>query len=145
MIELTERQMQIWRMYTKGLSSSDIAKALNVSRQFIHKTLRILESKIYNGLIGVAKANKVEIREIDIKKGFLRGYSPEFRTEVFVTFSVANGIQVWYRHPANCRTCSMREECRRMLREEAKERGITLESEEPGDMAEELFNKLRGG
>jgi hypothetical protein len=38
----------------------------------------------------------------------------------------------------------MRKECLRILREEARERGITLRADEPDEMAEELFRNLGG-
>ena len=87
----------------------------------------------------MAKTNKIEIHEINAKKGYLRGYSPEFRTDVFITLSAKNGVQVWYRHRGNCRECRMRDECVRILQSEAEERGIGLKEAEPDKMAEELF------
>ena len=142
MIELTERQMEIWRLCIRGVSASEISRILNVSRQFVHKAINLLELKVYRLLTGVAKANRIEIYEVNAKKGYLRGYSPEFGTDVFITFSAKNGVQVWYRHRGNCRECRMRNECVRILRDEAEERGMELKEVEPDKMAEELFQAI---
>jgi IS30 family transposase len=144
MIDLTERQIVLWKLKLKGLSPSEIAVNLNISRQAVHRALKSIESKVYKALIGVAKANRIEIREINVEKGYLIGWSPEFRCDVFVTFSASNGVQVWYRHKGNCRNCKMRDECIRILMREAEERGLNIEANEPCVMAEELFRKLRG-
>jgi predicted transcriptional regulator len=142
MIELTQRQIDLWRLSVRGLSLSEIASALKISRQAVHKGLQSLETKIYKALIGVAKANRIEIREINAKKGYLVGWSPEFGVEVIITFSAKNGVQVWFRHKGDCKNCSMREECRRILLNEAEERGIELKEDEPCKMAEELFRRI---
>ena len=64
MIDLTERQIVLWKLKLKGLSPSEIAVNLNISRQAVHRALKSIESKVYKALIGVAKANRIEIREI---------------------------------------------------------------------------------
>jgi hypothetical protein len=144
MVELTDKQLILWKLKQNGLGLTEIASLLRVSRQAVHKGLQSVETKIYRALIDAAKANRIEIRKIDTEKGFLAGWSPEFRVDVIVTFSAKNGIQVWYRHKGDCKSCSMREECKAILLSEAEERGITLPDDEPSRLAEVMFKELLG-
>lgn len=145
MISLTDRQVLLWRLKRRGLSLGEIAKELGVSRQAVHKGLRVVEGKIRGALLSTAKACRIDVREVDAKRGYLWGWSPWMSTEVYVTFSAKNGVQVWFRHEADCRNCPLQEECRRILLSEAEERGIDLrddEDVEPSELAEEFFSKL---
>ena len=141
---LTQRQYLFWRLRILGLSIIEIAKKFNISRQAVHKCLRSADAKIYNALTSVARANRVMIKKVDVRNGFLIGWSPIFKTEVFITYSFKNGVQVWFKHEGDCKNCSLRDECRSIILSEAKERNITLSNinEEPTKLAEEFFNKL---
>jgi len=145
---LTFRQFTLWKMKRSGLSISEIASRLGISRQAVHKGLQAVEAKISRALILTAKASRIEIRRIDLERGFLVGYSPGLNVDVYVTFSYSNGVQIWFKHEGNCRECSLRENCKRIIVNEAKERGIELpnvESMEPSELAEILFRKLEAG
>ena len=142
MVELTNKQLTLWRLKQSGLSLAEMASLLKVSRQAIHKNLQSVETKIYKALINAAKSNRIEIRKIDIDRGLLVGWSPEFRVDVIITFSTRNGVQVWYKHKGDCKNCSMREECKTILLNEAEERGLTITGGEPSELAEELFKRL---
>ncbi|RLI86193.1 MAG: hypothetical protein DRP01_04705 [Archaeoglobales archaeon] len=99
-------------------------------RQAVHRALKSIELKVYKALIGVAKANRIEIREVNAEKGYLIGWSPEFKCEVSVTFSTSNGVQVWYRRKGDCRNCGMREECKRILMRGVEERGLSVKADQ---------------
>ncbi len=148
MIYLTEKQLLLWRLRQSGLTLSEIATKLGISRQAVHKTMQTVENKVYEALISAAAASKVEIRRIDAKRGILVGWSPWLKTEVYITFSSRNGLQIWFKHEGDCKTCPLREDCRKILLNEAEERGIELPASreiEPSKLAEILFDKLLEG
>ena len=142
---LTERQLLLWRMRMKGMSLSEIASRLGISRQAVHKGLQAAENKVYKALVSAAAASKIEVRRIEVEKGILVGWSPWLRTYVYITFSSRNGVQIWFRHEGDCKACPLRDECMRMLLSEAEERGIKLPSPdemEPIQPADILFEKI---
>lgn len=135
-------------MKSKGFSEARIAKEFGVARQTIHKTLKVAHSKVYAALQEEAKINKIRIMTIDPSKGILLGYSPHFKTEALITFSVRNGIQVWYKHEGDCNSCDQLHVCKEVLLAEAKDRNIQLpenaDSIKPSKLAEILFKKILG-
>jgi len=145
----TTNQKLIWDMKSKGFSEARIAKEFGVARQTIHKTLKVAHSKVYAALQEEAKINKIKIMTIDPAKGFLVGYSPHFKTKALITFSVRNGVQVWYKHEGDCESCDQLQVCREVLMAEAKDRNIQLpenaDSIKPSKLAEILFEKITGG
>jgi len=147
MMGLTKRQAVLWRLRSLGFSVSEIARRLGISRQAVHKNLQAIESKVYRGLISTANTIRIEIRKIDIEKGYLVGWSPGLNMDVYITFSTKNGIQVWFKHEGECRKCPLRDECRKIILSEAIERNIELPKEpdiEPTKLADIFFKKLTG-
>ncbi|MCD6510780.1 MAG: hypothetical protein J7L11_10400 [Thermoprotei archaeon] len=145
MMPLTDRQLSLWRLKRSGLRISEIAARLGISRQAVHKGLRAVEAKIYRALVSAAMASKVEIRNIDVEKGLLVGWSPWLKVDVYILFSAKNGVQIWFKHEGNCRECPLRDDCRSLLLDEAEERGIMLpkgEDIEPSQLAKMFFKKL---
>ena len=143
---LTLKQRNIWSLFKKGLSQSDIANKFRISRQTVNKTLTTIRAKLSKALMEAARINRIEVRRIDPLKGILVGYSPDLNSEVVITFSAKNGIQVWYKHEGNCENCRMKEECMKILLSEAEERGIKLSEEDrskkPSELAKILFSKI---
>lgn len=146
-LNVTDRQLSLWKMRRSGLSVSEIAAKLGISRQAVHKGLQAVEAKIYRALTSAAAAVKAEIKRIDVGKGVLVGWSPWLKVDVYITFSARNGVQVWFRHKGNCRECPLRNDCRSLLLGEAEERGVELprdEDLEPSKLAEIFFERLLG-
>jgi len=144
---LTKRQALIWRLRVLGLGISEIGRRIGISRQAVHKNIKAIESKIYGGLISTANSIKIDIRKIDIKNGYLVGWSPGLNMEVYITFSTRNGFQVWFKHEGECNKCPLRDECRRIILSEARERNIPLPNDpniEPTELADIFFKKLLG-
>jgi hypothetical protein len=100
-------------------------------------------------LTDAAQLARLDIRKIDLRNGFLSGYSPTWRTDVLVTFSVANGIQVWYKGEGDCSDCTKIESCRQTLIRESEERGIPLPRDKgrtnPSHLADNLFKVILEG
>jgi hypothetical protein len=63
---------------------------------------------------------------VNLVEGIMNAYSPAHRLPVVVSFSKANGINVWYLYEGNCRGCHLEGTCRRTLENEAEERGVSL-------------------
>lgn len=140
---LTPRQKLIWDLKRKGFSEVGVARELKVTRQTIHKALDSANSKVCMALEEAAKINKIRVKLVDPARGILAGYSPNFKTEVLITFSAKNGVQVWYEHEGDCKNCDQLQVCKEFLISEAKERNIKLpesaNSLSPSKLAELLF------
>jgi transcriptional regulator len=145
---LTARQIKIWALHGTGLIESDIAHSLDVTRQTVHKALDIANGKVSEALIEAAHANRIQVKNVNPVSGVLIGYSPAFKTNTMVTFSKRNSVQVWYKDKEHCEDCNQIESCRKMLIDEAEERGIQLPEEKdsimPSKLADILFSKIVG-
>ena len=143
---LTPKQLNFWNLRRKGMSQAEVSRKIGVTPQTTNKTFNVIDSKISRALTDAAQLHRLDIRQIDIKNGYLLGYSPTWRTEVLITFSVANGIQVWYKGEGDCSECSKLESCRQMLIRESEERGIPLPRERirvnPSLLADNLFKSI---
>lgn len=143
---LTSYQGMVWGLFRKGLSQTEIASQLEVSRQAIHKTLDKANNRVLRALLDTAQINKLDIRKVDSVKGVLVGYSPGFRSRVFIIYSPKNGVQMWYEHQGQCEGCQRREECTKKLLETAKEWEIGITKDEtmlpPTLLAEKMFAEV---
>lgn len=112
----------------------------------MNKAFNSIDAKISKALSEAANVNRLEIRRIDTKQGYLLGYSFALNKETLVTFSSRNGVQVWYRGEGSCESCSWQRSCREVLLDEAEERGIRLpkgsEEIQPSRLADYLFDRI---
>ncbi len=143
---LTPKQRQLWNLKNSGIPEATIARKLCITRQTVHQTIDTANLKISEALEETAKINKIEIQKLIPEKGFLAGYSVHFKTQVFITFSATNGVQVWYKHEGNCEKCKKIETCRSILLAEAKDRNFLLLDDTskilPSKLADALFTKI---
>lgn len=143
---LTPKQLNFWSLRRKGLTQAELSRRIGVTPQTTNKTLSVIDSKISRALTDAAQLQRLDIRQIDLKNGYLLGYSATWRTDVLVTFSVANGIQVWYKGEGDCSECSKLESCRQALVRESEERGISLPRDRtkatPSQLADNLFKTI---
>ena len=144
-IPINERQFEFWKMRRNGMANVEIAKKSNISRQAVSKALQGIDSKISKVLLDMARANHIEIKKVNPERGILFGYLPQLKTDVIVFVSSKHGVQVWYSHKGDCDSCNRYKDCMELLWDYAEEIGIKLkESDNPTDLADELFEKLRG-
>jgi hypothetical protein len=145
---LTLTQKTIWDLKSTGLNESGIARKLGVTRQTVHKSLDIANTKILESLKETAKINNLKIEHVDPFAGVLVGYSVHFKTKALITFSAKNGLRTWYKHEGDCKNCEQLQTCKQALLAEAKERNLQLpdntESMLPTEFAEKLFAKILG-
>ncbi len=86
---------------------------------------------------------------MNLVDGVMEAYSPAYRVQVIVSLSSVNGVRVWYLYEGNCGSCGRARSCRKMLEDEADERGIELASDErgiqPTELALNIFSRYIGG
>jgi len=146
---LTPKQMRFWRLRFEGFTQAEISRKMGVTRQTVNKALSVVDSKVAKALLEAAQLNRVEIRKIDVERGFLLGRSLSLGMETLITFSDENGIQIWYRGEGHCSECELLKSCREKLLAEARLRGIDLAKEaemmQPSKLADLLFEKIMEG
>jgi len=146
---LTPRQREMWSLARRGFRESEISRELDVSRQSVHIMLNAARNKVVQALNEAAEVNRIQVRRMDVEKGILLGYSPEFDHKVVVTYSPKHGIKVWYAHDKECEQCKFDKSWVKTILEEAQERGITLSTKElrlpPPELAKTVFEKILSG
>jgi len=142
---LTLRQASIWGMRRKGIKQAEIARRMGVQRQGINRAFMAIDSKVGKALGEAARLNKLSVYRVDLVNGILEAYSPVYKVPVIISFSEANGVQVWYLYEGRCNECERTGTCRKVLRAEAKERKIQLSEEDeklpPTRLAKKIFSK----
>jgi hypothetical protein len=147
-MQLTPNQSRVFDLVTEGLSFSDIARKLSVTKQHIHQTYHLTTSLILSGLIDVARVNQVEVRKVDPARGVLWGYSPWLGSQVFITFTPKRGVRVWnwVERPDEVHDRELLEAAKSYLIELTTRNKIILTSKEealhPAKLAQLVFSRL---
>ena len=140
-----EKQFEFWVLRRNGLPNINIAKHFGVSRQAVSRALLSMDKRIEEVLFEMARANRIEVEKLDPKKGILFGKSIPFKANAIIFVSVKRGMQVWYEHEGECRSCERYRECIELLWDFADEMQLKLHStNDPTKVADELFEKLKG-
>ncbi|MHA1967836.1 MAG: hypothetical protein ACW964_08545 [Candidatus Hodarchaeales archaeon] len=140
----TKTQVELWFLKRSMHSGAAIAKRKNVSSAFVSKALKEANKRITSILQETARTNKISLNLLDSELGFARGHSRMFDLKAYITFSPANGVQVWYDHKGDCATCEDFAGCRKHLMQEYRERDIEVKNPalRPTDLGEHLFQIL---
>lgn len=138
----TQRQFEFWLKRREGKKNVEIAQEYNITKQAVGKALQAADRKILKTLIEMAQANRIEIRHIDEEKGFLYGRSSQLNRDAAIFLSKKHGIQVWYDHTGDCRTCEHTQKCTEILSELADELGVDIEIVNPSKDAEKIFEVI---
>jgi hypothetical protein len=139
-----EKQFEFWVLRRNGLPNINIAKHFGVSRQAVSRALLSMDKHIEEILLEMAAANRIEVEKLDSKKGILFGKSVPFKASAIIFVSVKHGMQVWYEHEGECRSCERYRECIELLWDFADEMKLKLQStNDPTKIADELFEKLK--
>jgi hypothetical protein len=139
-----EKQFKFWVLRRNGIPNINIANIFGVSRQAVSRALLIMDKRIEEVLLEMAKANQIEVEKISSKKGVLFGKSVPFQARAIIFVSSKHGMQVWYEHEGDCGSCDRYRECIELLWDFAEEMQVKLKSsEDPTKIADELFLKLK--
>jgi len=139
-----DKQFGFWTLRRSGVPNIAIANRLGISRQAVSRALLLMDEKIDSTLRGMAQSNQIAIEKINAERGILIGRSIPFQATAIIFVSEKYGVQVWYEHDGNCRTCQRYTECIELLWDYAAELGIRIEkTADPTKMAEELFLKVK--
>jgi hypothetical protein len=140
-----KRWDQFWKKRRNGATIADIAKENAISTQAVYKALNSKNSKIESLLLTTAKANRIRVYHYSDVEGFLWGYSPAFKSDVYITYSPKTGTQVWHEQEGDCTQCDALAECLWILKTEAEERKIPLPktSDNPTQLALYLFEIIK--
>ncbi len=146
---LSPRQREIWGLRRSGKTESEISRELSISRQSVHIMLDAAQSKVLQALNEAASVNRIQVNRLDVEKGVVAGYSPEFSHKVVVTYSPRNGVRIWYEHDDDCKQCRLDTEWLKIILEEAEERRVKLSQRElrlpPAQLAKVVFQRILGG
>jgi len=139
-----EKQFGFWKMRRSGMSNVSIANELGITRQGVSQALLAMNEKIEASLREMAQANRIQIDGIDVGRGVLFGRSIPFQTNAYILVSEKHGMQVWYEHDGDCKTCGEFTQCIEFIWDFASELGIRIEkTADPTKMADELLAKIR--
>ena len=146
---LTGRQLHVWDLLRSGLSQSQIARKLSISRQAVNQLVQAIPQKVTAALSDAAKLNRVEPRYVDSNKGVLFGWSREFEAEVVITLNPGVGLRVWYQHSfGRCNVCQDRRQCKSTLLRISEDLGISLTQQErelePSRLSSVVFSRVPG-
>lgn len=144
----SKRQVELWSLRrNQHKRTGQIAKRKKISLAAVSKTLREADERIRILLENAAKMNKIRIDKLSSQLGYARGFSLVFKVTVYITYSPANGVQVWYEHEGPCEGCEKLGECRIAILQEYEERQILVlnSSMRPTDLGELLFKKIEEG
>ena len=146
---LTGRQLDVWRMLHEGISQSEIARRLGISRQAVGQLAHSIPIRVTAALTDAAALNRVRPTLIDSNKGVLVGWSNEFRTETVITLNPKVGLRMWYKHDlGHCKICPDSKKCTALLLENAREFGVHLAKHEktlePSELSGLVFSRILG-
>jgi len=142
---LTPRESLIWTLSRRIDSVTEISDELGISRQAVYKSLKVIESKIEQAFTEALNSNRLELIEMNTTEGVAKAYSHAYNLPVIISLSEANNLKLWYLYEGNCKRCKLELACKKMLAEEAKERGIKLSNTdleiEPTKLAIKIFSR----
>lgn len=92
---LTPRLFDTWELRRTGLSQSDIALKLGISRQAVNQALVGATGKVTRALADAATINKNAIEGINSTTGILTGWSREFSDKAVISTKRRDEMQIW--------------------------------------------------
>lgn len=141
---INEKQFEFWKLRRARIPNVSIATNFGISRQAVSKAIISMDRKVETALCEMAAANRINIIKSNPQLGVLFGRSVPFGVDAIIFVSGKHGLQVWYEHDGDCKSCDEYAKCIELLWDFSDELGIALlRVSDPTKMAEDLFAKIK--
>lgn len=141
---INEKQFEFWKLRRSKMPNISIAINFGISRQAVSKAIISMDRKVETAMCEMAAANRINILKRNPQLGVLFGRSVPFGVDAIIFVSSKHGLQVWYEHDGDCKSCEEYAKCVELLWDFSDELGIALHQvADPTKMAEELFAKVK--
>ncbi|MHA1215599.1 MAG: hypothetical protein ACTSR2_06855 [Candidatus Hodarchaeales archaeon] len=127
---MSKYEFEVYKKTSEGISTKDIAEALNKSEGSIRKTRVIVRKKIEKELYKAARTLRLDLDLSKIPKdsGLLIGFDWIHNTKVYLIFTISKGILAWWEHECKTEECLKRNQ--ETLELICREKGVELSPEE---------------
>lgn len=150
---LSNQEAIVWNEFQKGKSTGTIAEEQegeNMSPAYVSRVLNRARKKISQALEEHAESHRLDVESLQDYKGLLIGFDYQANAQVYIVYTEAPGVIVWYRHDSYagklCPECPKEAECSEALDAITGEYSIELrpdEMERPMTQRSiAIFNKL---
>ena len=150
---LSNHEAVVWGEFQEGKSTSEIAEGHAVEGWTPSYTSRVLNrarEKIAAALRSHADSHRLDVESLQDYKGLLIGFDYQANTQVYMVYTEALGVVVWYEHGSYagklCPECPKEQECRETLDAVLSEYGLELRPDEEAlpmtRRSTALFHKL---
>jgi len=132
---LSNHESTVWQEFHKGKTTSEIAEENpDWTPAYTSRVLNRARDKITKALQEHAKSHRLDIESLQDYKGLLIGFDYQANAQVYIIYTEADGVVVWYRHDSYagklCPECPKESECRETLETVMQEYKIELRSDE---------------
>ena len=150
---LSHDELEVWRMFQQGTSTSAIAQASakeSWSVSYVSRVLNRARKKIAKTLREHARSHRLDVESLLDYQGLLIGFDYQANTQVYICYTMKLGVVVWYKHDSYagklCPQCPKERECLQTLNSIIEEYGIKLRPDEEElymtEQSTAIFNKL---
>ena len=148
---LSNHESKVWQEFHKGKTTSEIAEETpDWTPAYTSRVLNRARDKITKALQEHAKSHRLDVESLQDYKGLLIGFDYQANAQVYIIYTEADGVVVWYRHDSYagklCPECPKEAECRETLDTIAMEYNIELRPDEASlymtRQSTAIFNKL---
>jgi len=150
---LSNHEAVVWGEFQAGKSTSEIAddhRAECWTPSYISRVLNRAREKIAGALRGHAEGHRLDVESLLDYRGLLIGFDYQANSQVFMVYTEALGVVVWYVHGSYagklCPECPKEGECREALDVVLGEYGLELRPDEEAlpmtRQSSAIFHKL---
>ncbi|MCD6514750.1 MAG: hypothetical protein J7L07_07480 [Candidatus Odinarchaeota archaeon] len=115
-MKLAEKQERVWELSNQGLSVSEIAKKLGISRQAVSIYFRQAKTKMTEILLDLAESIDAEILKLDVAKGVLIGRIRQINEKVYLIYVPRVGPCTIYESTVKTCICPDGSVCKKVIR-----------------------------
>jgi len=150
---LSTQEAIVWNEFQRGKSTGTIAEERaeeNLSPAYVSRVLNRARKKISDALEEHAESHRLDVESLQDYKGLLIGFDYQANAQVYIVYTEALGVIVWYRHDSYagklCPECPKEAECSEALDAIKSEYHIDLRPDESDLFMTQrslaIFNKL---